>query len=237
VVQPTAANLNANVSQATAGNLNATVIGAGTAGTPNAGVVTVQGVSGGTTIPVTAAQATAANLNATVVIPSSQVAIPAWGQAATGASLPANAVLQGLIATTNYPSPTGGNSLVGMMADKAGRPVIVLNTIRTLVGTFNVTSTSATASTLIAGGGTGIFNDIISLTCTNESSTTATKITISDNGTGGNTYNLNVGPNVGAGATINFTSPLPQSTAGGAWEILNSAGVTVDCFGTYAINK
>ena len=39
----------------------------GTAGTPSTVVESVQGVSGGTTIPVTAAQATAANLNATVV--------------------------------------------------------------------------------------------------------------------------------------------------------------------------
>jgi hypothetical protein len=43
------------------------VQGAGTAGTPAGGVVSVQGVTSGTTIPVTAAQATAASLNATVV--------------------------------------------------------------------------------------------------------------------------------------------------------------------------
>ena len=43
------------------------VAGGGTAGTPGTAVLTVQGISGGTTIPVTAAQATAANLNATVV--------------------------------------------------------------------------------------------------------------------------------------------------------------------------
>jgi len=43
------------------------VAGGGTAGTPGTAVLTVQGISGGTTIPVTAAQGTAANLNATVV--------------------------------------------------------------------------------------------------------------------------------------------------------------------------
>jgi hypothetical protein len=40
------------VTQATAANLNATVVGAGTAGTPSGGVVSVQGVSSGTVIPV-----------------------------------------------------------------------------------------------------------------------------------------------------------------------------------------
>jgi hypothetical protein len=40
--------------QATAANLNATVVGSGSAGTPASGVLTVQGISGGTVIPVSA---------------------------------------------------------------------------------------------------------------------------------------------------------------------------------------
>jgi hypothetical protein len=40
------------VTQATASNLNATVVGAGTAGTPSGGVVSVQGVASGTALPV-----------------------------------------------------------------------------------------------------------------------------------------------------------------------------------------
>ena len=42
------------VSQATAANLNATVVGAGTAGSPSGGVVSIQGVASGTVVPVTA---------------------------------------------------------------------------------------------------------------------------------------------------------------------------------------
>jgi hypothetical protein len=53
------------VTQATAASLNATVIGAGSAGSANAGVVTIQGIASMT--PVQVSQATAANLNATVV--------------------------------------------------------------------------------------------------------------------------------------------------------------------------
>jgi hypothetical protein len=60
VVQPTGTNLHAvldsgsttAVTQPTASNLNATVVGSGTAGTPSAGVVTIQGITGGTAIPV-----------------------------------------------------------------------------------------------------------------------------------------------------------------------------------------
>lgn len=40
------------VTQATAANLNATVVGAGTAGSPAGGVVSIQGVAGGTAVPV-----------------------------------------------------------------------------------------------------------------------------------------------------------------------------------------
>lgn len=61
VVQPTGTSLHAvldttsttAVTQATAANLNATVIGAGTAGTANAGVVTVQGIASMTKLLVT----------------------------------------------------------------------------------------------------------------------------------------------------------------------------------------
>jgi len=52
VVQSTAANLNATVSQGTATNLKAQVVGAGTAGTPTGGIVTVQGATGGTALPM-----------------------------------------------------------------------------------------------------------------------------------------------------------------------------------------
>jgi hypothetical protein len=58
VVQGTAANLNATVVQTTAANLNAAVVGTGSAGTAATGVVTVQGISGGTALPVTTTSTT-----------------------------------------------------------------------------------------------------------------------------------------------------------------------------------
>ncbi len=61
----TAVTGNVTVVQSTASSLNATVVGAGSAGTANAGVVTVQGIASMT--PVQVSQATAASLNAAVV--------------------------------------------------------------------------------------------------------------------------------------------------------------------------
>jgi hypothetical protein len=59
--------------QATAANLNATVVGAGTAGTPSGGVVSVQGVASGTAVPV----------SGTVAFSNSAIAVTNAGTFAT----------------------------------------------------------------------------------------------------------------------------------------------------------
>lgn len=156
--------------------------------------------------------------------------------AAINAAPPANGVQDAGVAATALPTAYTATNLVPFMTDKFGRLVVVPNTVRDLVGSTGVQSTSATASTLIAAGAAGVFNDIISLTCTNESGT-ATIITISDNGTGGNLYKFNIPATAGAGFTANFPTPLPQGTAAALWDILNSAAVTLDCVVIYAKNK
>jgi hypothetical protein len=113
--------------QATASNLNATVVGAGTAGTPSGGVVSVQGVSSGTALPVSgtvtanisgsiantsfaATQTTASNLNATVV-GAGAAGTPSGGVVsvqgvASGTALPVSgtvtANISGSIANTSF---------------------------------------------------------------------------------------------------------------------------------------
>ena len=72
--------------QATAANLNATVVGAGTVGTPSAQVVSVQGAASMT--PILTNPGTAAN----------------WSVGATGSAVPANA---------NYPGANGSGNLTG----------------------------------------------------------------------------------------------------------------------------
>lgn len=241
-------------------------VGAGTAGTPAGGVQSIQGVSSMTpvqTSPTTSANAAGnpffnelsdgANTNTikaastqsvstdksfVVQVNPNNPAIPAAGQGATGLAVPSGAGYLGCQAETAYPTAATAGNLTGVMCDKAGRPAVVLNTVRNLVGTFSIQSTSATASTMIAAGSTGVFNDIISLTCTTETPATATIISISDNGTGGTIYKFNVGGVGGSpGFSIPYTSPLPQGTSAAAWEILNSGAVTIDCNGTYAKNQ
>jgi hypothetical protein len=82
------------VTQATASNLKAQVTGAGTAGTADTGVQTIQGIASMT--PVQVSQATAASLNATVVGTGTFAAqVTAVGTVADDLTTPGNPVMVG----------------------------------------------------------------------------------------------------------------------------------------------
>ena len=77
--------------------------------------------------------------------------------AATAATVPANAIQQGARAATAYPTAVTDGQLVGEMADKAGRLVTVLNTPRDLVGTvLSVTTLPHQVLVLLVPGGRSV---------------------------------------------------------------------------------
>jgi hypothetical protein len=154
--------------------------------------------------------------------------------AATAAPVPANAIQQGVRAATAYPTAVTNGQLVGAMSDKAGRAAVVLNSPRDLVGTAALTSASGSATSFIAAGAANVFNDIVSLVITN-STATATTVTLSDNGSGGNTYLFDLAGN--GGIVMNFPTPLPQGTAAAAWDVLNSAAVSLHYTCIFIKNK
>lgn len=119
--------------QATAANLNATVIGAGSAGTANAGVVTVQGIASMTKLLVTPdsvalpanQSVNEAQINGVtplmgngvtgtgsqrVTIASDNTAIAGVGAAATAGAVPANAVYQGVSSSGGLTGSVGCDS-------------------------------------------------------------------------------------------------------------------------------
>lgn len=151
---------------------------------------------------------------------------------ATGAAVPPNAAYDGSISTTAYPTAATAGNLVGNMADKAGRQVVVLNTVRDLVGTVSYQSTSGTPATLLASGGTGVYTDIISLTMTNENASTATIVSLSDQSV---TYKFALA--AAGGLVFNPATPLPATSTATVWQISNSGAVNVDCVLIYAKNK
>lgn len=151
--------------------------------------------------------------------------------AATAASVPANAVYKGVRGTTAFPTAVTDGQMVGAMADKAGRQVVVPNAVRDLVGTQQLNSSSSSLVSFIAAGATGVFNDIITFVATNESST-ATIVSLSD---GTLTYKFALAAN--GGIVINYNTPIPAASSATAWQVLNSAAVAVDFHAVYAKNK
>jgi hypothetical protein len=150
--------------------------------------------------------------------------------AVTGTAAPAGALQAGLVAATAYPTGVTNGQLIGAMSDKAGRAVVVSNAPRDLIGTVALQSTGAGLVTLVAAGAAGVFNDLISLTLSNEG--TATIVTISD---GTVSYKFALG--AGANLPVVFPSTLPATSAATAWQVSNSAAQNVDCVVTYAKNK
>jgi hypothetical protein len=213
--QPVSGTVSINAIPAGSNSIGTVVLGAGSASVGTVSIASSQ------TIAVT--QATASNLNATVS-----------GTGTVGSAVPSTSAYQGVIATTAYPTAATAGNLTGVMGDKAGRPAVVLNTVRNLVGTSTGNIASTTPASFISAGGSGVFNDIISLVLTNSSST-ATIVTITDNGTGGNSYSFALAAN--GGIVLNFPTPLPQGTANAAWEISCTPAETVYYVAIYAENK
>lgn len=147
------------------------MVGIGTAGTPVGGVVTIQGISGGTVVPISGTvtanagtgnfavvQATAANLNATVVASGN---FNNASVSATAAAPPASATYMGGSVTTSSPTYTTGQmdplslTTAGALridGSAVTQPVSGTVTANAGTGTFTVagtvTANQGTANTL-----------------------------------------------------------------------------------------
>lgn len=247
------------VTQATASNLKAQITGTGTAGTADAGVVTVQGIASMTALKVdgsavtqpvsgtvtanagtgsfTVAQATAANLNATVVGTGTfAVQAAVASVSATGSSVPASGNYTAGIAETTLPTATSAGQLTGTMVDKFGRQVVLPNGTRDIVNPITqLTLTSTTTETSLIGAVASTFNDLLSLIVINTSAT-ATQVDFRDS-TGG-TVRLSIYVPAGDTRGAVFHSPMPQATVNTAWTAKCGTSVaSVIITGQYIANK
>ena len=132
-----------------------------------------------------------------------------------GAAAPANVLQVG---------GTDGTDIRTVLTDVSGRTVSVLNAARTSIGTASLDSASAVAVVFIPAIPT-VFSDITSLVITNDNASTATIVSLSDNGAGGTVYKFALA--AAGGIVVNFPTPLPQGTVGVAWDVLNSAAVSL----------
>jgi hypothetical protein len=150
----------------TAGTNVASVSAGGALLVDNSGVT--QPVSG----TVTAAQATASSLNAQVV-----------GDIAHDSADSGNPVKVGGVARTANAAAVADGDRVNMSLDIHGRPIVVLNNPRELIGNQTTTITNSTTETTICTAVASRFLDLTHLSITNATATAVT-VTIKDSTAG-----------------------------------------------------
>lgn len=199
-------------------------------------------ITDGTTVPGVIASTTALKTDlssvagtATVTAASGVQKVGVVGNAgaifdgATGASVPANALLRGARAATANPTAVTDGQMVAQMADKVGRQIVVQGAPRDLVGIQQTTiAGSSSETTIITAGAAGVFNDISSLVITMGTTPTACTATLKDATSGTTRAIYDLPATTGQGIVIPFTPPLPQAAAANNWTItLSSASPTV----------
>lgn len=154
--------------------------------------------------------------------------------APTASTVPANIIYNGLRGATTVPTAVTDGQTVGVMGDKYGRTVVQIGAPRDLLGIATLDSSSGTTVSFITAGAASVFNDISTLVITNDSAT-ATIVSMSDNGAAGNIYKFAIAAN--GGISVDYNPPLPQGTAAAAWQVLNSAAVSLHYHAVFQKNK
>lgn len=160
-----------------------------------------------------------------------------WGHGATGSAVPSGGTYAGLRAATALPTAASDGNLVGAMADKFGR-AIVLGALRTLKGSQKTTITSSTAeTTIVTAGGANVFLDLYGLILAN-SSATATKVDIRDVTAGTIIATLYVPAGETRGFMLGVDSGYSQTSANTAWTAQCGTSVaSIEVTALYVSNK
>lgn len=173
-----------------------------------------------------------------VTLASDNTAIANWGQGATAAAVPANAVYGGRIAKTALPTAVSDAQLVGAMSDKFGRQVALLGTIRDLVGTQTTTISASTTETTIVTAAASVFNDLMLLVISNTSASTNTRIDFRDTTAGSVLFSLQ---SIGGANPIGFSlggASIPQTSVNTNWTAQCATSTTdVRVYAVFAKNK
>jgi len=214
-VQGVASMTPVQVSQATAANLNATVLGTGSAGTAATGVVTIQGIASMTAVQTTTTSAVGT----------------------AGAAVPATASYDAGLAATALPTAESSGDLVGNMVDKFGRQVMLVSTLRDLVGTQTTTISNSTSETTIVTAAASVFNDLVMLIISNTSASSNTRIDFRDDTAGTVLFSLQSN---GGQPPVGFAlpTPIPQTAVNKNWTAQCASAVTdVRIYAVFAKNK
>ncbi|PWU06090.1 MAG: hypothetical protein C5B43_02305 [Verrucomicrobia bacterium] len=212
-----------------AGSVNASIFAGTTALTQTGNALDVNLKTSSITLNVSAAQS--GNWTSRIVGNAGAIL-----DAATAASVPANALYDGKRGTTALPTAVTDGQMVGAMADKFGRQVVIPTTIRDLVSSQTTTINNSTSeTTIVTAGAAGVFNDLLSLVVINTSAS-ALRVDFRDSTAGTIIFALYLP----AGDTrgISWQVPLPQTTAANNWTAQCASSVSdVRILAQFAKNK
>jgi hypothetical protein len=208
--------------QATASALNATVVGAGSAGTPTGGVVTVQGAASMTKLLVTPdSVALPANQSVNVAQVGGTNTVTAGlagtlavgGTAATNVAIGSNPLNTGAQAVSAENSAVTTGRMVQLVADLVGKLIVLpyANPENFVAGAITTAMTATTSTSLVAAPAAGLRNYITQITVSNAHATVGTDIVIQDGSGGATLYTIPAAAGYG-GATLTFPVPLRQPT-------------------------
>ena len=113
------------------------------------------------------------------------------------------------------PTPVSGNNTVDPMYDDVGRQIVVPFQVRDLIATASA-ATSTLAEVSLITGLTGVFHDLVEITCANASGAAVT-LSVRDATAAGVVKTITVG----ASTTVSrdFSVPVPQGVAADTWTI------------------
>ena len=150
---------------------------------------------------------------------------PPWtvsGDTASGVADANNPIKIGGVARTSNPTAVSNGNRVNASFDKLGK-LIAVGAIRDLKGRTKTSITTNTATSVIAAGGVGVFNDVYAIVVTNKS---ATAVTVDFNDGAAVVMTLAAPAGDTRGFTVAVDSAMVQSGANAAWTATVSAAVT-----------
>ena len=157
------------------------------------------------------------------------------GDAAHGASVAGNPLLNGLECRTTIPTAVTDGQVVRAQGDTEGKTVTTPHSVRALVVDNNISLTTTSETTLIAAGAANVFRDLTLITLSNESSTKV-RVDIKDSTAGTTKLSVTLAAD-GGGAVIPFPCPKKQGTAANNWTATLSAAVSTVYICAQAIER
>lgn len=146
------------------------------------------------------------------------------GAGASGAATVGNPVLNGSRAATANPTAVTNGQTVANMADKMGRQVTTLISVRDLYTQNTTTITASTTETsILATGGASVFHDLSMMLISN---TSATAVTVDIRDALAGTVRFTVAVPAATTVPVNPVTYITQTTANSAWTAQVSASVT-----------